>query len=99
MCKGCELETPGGNSRHFAAVSVSPFRLTIRLLCDRQTCRPSSKGPPAYRYPTAFFSASAIVTKALCEKAILNFVCFYFMVITIVIVVPVDVFFLFSQYR
>lgn len=46
MCKGCELETPGGNSRHFAAVSVSPFRLTIRLLCDRQTCRPTVQKVP-----------------------------------------------------
>lgn len=68
-----------------SAVSVSLSSLTILLLCDRHVDR-QFKRPPAYRYPTAFFSASAIVTKSTLRKAILNFVCFYFMVITIVVI-------------
>lgn len=81
-----------------SAVSVSPFRLTIRLLCDRQTCRPTvQKASQRTAIQLPFFSFCDC-NKSTLRKAILNFVCFYFMVITIVIVVPVDVF-LFSQYR
>lgn len=43
--------------------SVCLASLSLYCVTDRQF-----KRPPAYRYPTAFFSASAIVTKALCKK-------------------------------
>lgn len=61
---------------------------------DRHVDGQFIKGPPVHRYPTAFFSASAIVTKALLRKAILNFVCFLFYGYhyCYYFVVPVDVF-------
>lgn len=50
------------------AVSASLSSLTIPLLCDRQTCRQTVQKAPGIPLSNCLFSASAIVTKALCER-------------------------------
>lgn len=82
------------------AFSVSPSSLTIPVLCDRQTCRQTVQKAAGVLLSNCLFSASAIVTKALCERPSWILCAFYFMVITIVIILLfLLMFFLFPQYR
>lgn len=82
-CKGCELETAGGSGQHFAvgcfSQSVQPHYPSTMWQTD------SSKGPRRTAIQLPFFSFCDC-NKSTLRKAILNFVCFYFMVITIVII-------------
>lgn len=82
------------------AFSVSPSSLTIPLLCDRQTCRQTVQKAAGVLLSNCLFSASAIVTKALCERPSWILCAFYFMVITIVVILLfLLMFFLFPQHR
>lgn len=80
------------------AVSVRPASLSLLCVTDRHVDRPP---PPGVPLSNCLFFSFCDCNKSTLRKAILNIVCFYFMVINIVIifVVPVDVFFLFSQCR
>lgn len=83
------LERAGWSGQHFA---VGCFSLLSLILFSREF-------PSILLSNCLFFlSAYAIVTKALCKKAILISVCFYFMVITIVIILLFLLCFIFPQW-
>lgn len=75
--------------------SVCLASLSHRCVTDRPVEKPF-KGPPGVALSNCLFSASAIVTKALCERPSWILCAFYFMVITIVIILlSLSMFFLF----
>lgn len=77
------------------AVSVRPSSLTVPPLCDRQTCRQTVQKAPGVVLSNCLFFSFCDCNKSTLRKAILNFVCFYFMVITIVILMSLSMIILF----